>query len=386
MPNIVFAMGAGASKAAGLPLYSDILSLDYIDSLSKRKMNSSEGKDILLKDLLPTQVKFLKYVAAEAEKNGTRFFEELLDRAYREQPIYQDFLSYYYTLILLAQYTTRHTQETKKPCDNPYIDPYVEFAALLDKIKEQNEVTIITFNHDVLIEQGILWEEFSYVGDNSKCYGIPSSCTAWQCPDKTWLVPLDTTLPHKIVKIALNYWAELQKKQQLSSLLLPAPAIKSGNDPLKLYKLHGSFNQLVCPQCGGLFWGYGELISPKIIEPFGPLKCHICNQELANSIIPPRKAKEIVGLKNIWDSASEALLLADVLYFVGYSLPEYDEDANKLFEKTNEDCAVFVYTKSARQELVTRFKEILPQSKILLGGFEQLINDLFQKYISNGIY
>lgn len=85
----------------------------------------------------------------------------------------------------------------------------------------------------------------------------------------------------------------------------------------KLYKLHGSLNWLYCPAC-----------STASLAPFQktPTLCSECGAGLSTLIIPPTYFKNInnVYLSSVWNQAEIALRGVEQLIFCGYSFPESD--------------------------------------------------------------
>ncbi len=103
-----------------------------------------------------------------------------------------------------------------------------------------------------------------------------------------------------------------------------------------LYKLHGSFNWLVCPRCHELL-----VISeaPEAPFPFG-VQCPVCPSGKGGPVLEPMiltptllKSYENASLMRIWDKAVRALDQATDVMFVGYSFPLADHDFRYLLRR-----------------------------------------------------
>ncbi len=99
-----------------------------------------------------------------------------------------------------------------------------------------------------------------------------------------------------------------------------------GRFTLKLLKLHGSLNWLICTSCGRLFSHTSEEDRPPVALP-SSYKCRFCNDEsLESLIITPTLLKDIghTHLKMVWHNALMDLQEARRIVFVGYSFPLAD--------------------------------------------------------------
>ncbi|HEY2915235.1 MAG TPA: hypothetical protein VGK21_17855 [Candidatus Angelobacter sp.] len=99
-----------------------------------------------------------------------------------------------------------------------------------------------------------------------------------------------------------------------------------GKFNIKLLKLHGSLNWLVCTCCGRLFSQRQEGGRPLVAMPETE-ECRFCKGvALENLIITPSLVKDIgqTHLKMVWHNALMDLQEAKRLVFVGYSFPQAD--------------------------------------------------------------
>lgn len=108
---------------------------------------------------------------------------------------------------------------------------------------------------------------------------------------------------------------------------------------IKVLKLHGSFNWLVCPNCGRLFIRNGQ----KIIMPHS-WSCCYCSQscgtinapKLRHVLITPTLLKDLKNthLKSIWHNAFIELSEAKRIVFIGYSFPLADFEFRYLLARS----------------------------------------------------
>ena len=106
---------------------------------------------------------------------------------------------------------------------------------------------------------------------------------------------------------------------------------------LKLLKLHGSFNWLMCPNCNSLFVMFGEKVAD---GPEGRI-CRVCTRnhsldvQLRPILITPTFVKDFsnVHFKQIWWNAGFELSEATHIVFIGYSLPLSDFELRYLFAR-----------------------------------------------------
>lgn len=115
-----------------------------------------------------------------------------------------------------------------------------------------------------------------------------------------------------------------------------------GNKNVKILKLHGSINWLVCPYCGRVYVDYKHCIA--INEFLEHCACPYCLNEfkdintsprLHSMLITPTFLKDLNNLhiKNIWHNALIDLTEASKIVFIGYSFPNADFEMRCLLKK-----------------------------------------------------
>lgn len=128
---------------------------------------------------------------------------------------------------------------------------------------------------------------------------------------------------------------------------IPSTLVKAqGYYNLKLLKLHGSINWLVCPKCGRVYTDYRKNIALKEIGTLQKSEqyCRVCEGQidcgenaprLESLIITPTYLKEFnnLHLQNIWYNAYIDLTEADEIVFIGYSLPDADFEMKNLLKR-----------------------------------------------------
>jgi RNAse (barnase) inhibitor barstar len=316
--TVVYVLGAGASHDAGLPLYFELLSPALGTRLFNRlrelpaylEMFSSEIDD-LMRDSLELQQKY-----------GTDL-EQILDRLYTEDPdAYQAVLSHYYRAIQLSDTIY---QSISLP---DYLSSGL--AANFDILKAHGRrPAIISFNHDLLVEYGLLPYSdrlpFSYCLSSSHADDYGSATIGM------------TVAPH-----------------------FDSGHIYGGAEIIPLLKLHGSFNWLYCDACDYL------LIGADTLQAVGKTPCPRCKREtLQISILPPRRGKQMRAFGGLWKTAEELLSVALSVCFVGYSLPDYDIDAFDLFRcNVNPSATITIMAPSHPDDLRKRYARAFPNSSI----------------------
>lgn len=110
-----------------------------------------------------------------------------------------------------------------------------------------------------------------------------------------------------------------------------------GNRPLevKLLKLHGSLNWLVCTSCGRLFSCNSQSDYPPVLHPYTH-RCRFCQEtKLENLIITPTLVKNLnqTHLNLIWHNALLEMQAAGRIVFIGYSFPLADFEFRYLLLK-----------------------------------------------------
>lgn len=124
---------------------------------------------------------------------------------------------------------------------------------------------------------------------------------------------------------------------------IPCTKLKAkGYHNIKLLKLHGSINWLLCKNCGRILTSFKEDIAFYNIDPgSSKYSCSTCcsigrESDLKSVLITPTFIKDFnnLHLKNIWFNASIELSEASEVVFIGYSLPDADYEFRYLLKRS----------------------------------------------------
>lgn len=207
---------------------------------------------------------------------------------------------------------------------------------LVDKRLQFNQsddpFCIITLNWDTIIDKYI----YRACYDKNKIYentGVDKRILPDYCFYNHYFQPLDT--PD----------------------FIPSFHVKAkGNYNIKILKLHGSMNWLLCPRCNRMFIDYEKNIALEEMvytsrSTQEKLYCRFCsniydeklfdseeiysNPKLKTLLITPTFLKELnnIHLKNIWHNAHIDLSEANEVVFIGYSFPDADFEIRYLLKK-----------------------------------------------------
>jgi len=110
----------------------------------------------------------------------------------------------------------------------------------------------------------------------------------------------------------------------------------SGGYNIKIQKLHGSFNWLVCKRCGRLIYEVGKKAT--LLTFINKTPCDYCKSQssLGSLFITPTLLKDLdnTHLRMVWHNAGLDLMEAERVVFVGYSLPLADFELRYLLKKS----------------------------------------------------
>ncbi|HEY6340102.1 MAG TPA: hypothetical protein VIY49_01310 [Bryobacteraceae bacterium] len=332
---MVYVLGAGASRDAGLPLYYELLS----PTLAARLFGYLYQHPTML-DTWANGLTRLLNDAVHWRKKG-QDLEELMETLFSaDTDEYRALLEYYYRTIYVAD--SIHTG-TSSPM---YL--HEGLPSLFEVLSGSgSRGAIISFNHDLLVEQALCKQydthPFSYYLE------AKHSCD------------LGTALGH-----------ETPVYPSLPSKSLAHPGCDTARI-IPILKLHGSFNWLYCATCDYIVVG-----GPDTLMHFaGVWLCPLCKQmKLESSVVPPRRAKQRTALAGIWEKAMRLLCSAATVCFVGYSMPEYDRDAVELFQRgIGRSTKIQVLSPLHSQQSMQRYRTTFPGRDIdfLSVGFSEYL-------------
>ena len=152
----------------------------------------------------------------------------------------------------------------------------------------------------------------------------------------------------------------------------------------RVYKLHGSLNQLTCPLCGHVYFNrYDAIADEAFRRELSDANSCICwgNARLSLNIVAPSMVRQMLdaNLLSVWRSAMEWLRTARRWYIIGYSLPPEDIAVRSLLiraysmRRPNEpppDIVVVQNSDDAKARYLTWF----PDCEYVVGGVEKFLD------------
>ncbi len=302
----VYILGAGFSVAGEVPVQRQILKKVFdldIDILSGPDL------DLVTNEVLPNKQLVEKFLKRIFTSNATPPLEDvftLLDQSiakrnyclgdtWRSLDNTRDALK---RLILILFHNAINKYAEKKD------DFYRRFAAylIIERMKaglRKDPFSIISLNWDSLVESSI---EHCLVSVNGhRKIGVDFCCYS-----------------SKVGKRAKHIPSILQRAKRVYNI--------------KLLKLHGSTNWLLCPNCEKLFTGLGstENVWELYVKKRICTHCNKFNKDmkpiLESFIITPTFLKifDNTHIQSVWNNAYVELSEANKIVFIGYSLPEAD--------------------------------------------------------------
>jgi hypothetical protein len=207
---------------------------------------------------------------------------------------------------------------------------------------------------------------------------------------------------HVITVITTNYDLAIEKPLTAA---VPATAIDYGfswRDPFALeeteegirlrpadariafFKLHGSINWLRCPLCEHVYLnGHGPIFHQAFASRMREENTCTCyHWPLGTLLVAPSMIRDIrdPNLLSIWQSALEAMRRADRWVVVGYSLPPEDLAIRSLFLRASRartaPPVVEIYEHGIKPEVESRYRLLIPAVMYNGGGFEAFIGGL----------
>ena len=367
----VYILGAGASKAIGLPLQGELLNcifefkpreIDAQTSFMQLEFNLDEQKLLgVYEEFNKQRIKLANFIVDNFASQSLKaeYFAEYLsaviknannneslpaspDLEYRAFRIagrvnvtLEDLFTLFDKIIIGREhfrvYSPENIQRVQTALRKCIIFTLAYYNSI--NIKENNAVkkfaekllkyrrcmptsvdnlSIITMNWDAYLEKSLfqLCEEYNSTQMRQKVY--PDLCFYDYCYDLG---------EHRIVSTHIK---------------------AKGYRNIKLLKLHGSMNWLTCPYCGRVFVDYKQDIA--VDEMLTVCYCPLCYKEFEGNIdspqmhsmlITPTFLKDLNNLhiKNIWHNALIDLTEAKKVVFIGYSFPDADFEMRCLLKK-----------------------------------------------------
>jgi NAD-dependent SIR2 family protein deacetylase len=153
---------------------------------------------------------------------------------------------------------------------------------------------------------------------------------------------------------------------------------------IKIMKLHGSINWLVCTNCKRIYVDYDDDIAIHELSTEHP--CPQCGKEFSDEenipqmhsiLITPTFLKDLnnLQLKNIWHNAFMDLSEASKVVFIGYSFPDADFEMRYLLKKAiNPNTMIEVILHSSDDPL--KYKSLLEAYKVSQNEINLVVDKL----------
>jgi hypothetical protein len=362
----VYVLGAGFSYGGGLPLQTQILERilnydfdilsgdkpDYFIQLSKLFLPQKKSlKEFLDKVFSSNQIPSLEDVFTLLDQTiAQRSY--CLGYSWLELNSIREALKYAILIIFhdAAERLKEEKEEFYKLLATFLIDTRIKANLKNDPF------SIISLNWDTLLEDSIYW-------CLNRIKGIKRVDVDYCC----YTTPIGKNCPHT------------------PSLVQKAKKIYN----IKILKLHGSANWLLCPNCDRLYTGIGS--KENVWDLYAlPRYCHNCRKlnetnalhsfpKLEPFFITPTFAKvfDNTHIQMIWHNAHVELAEANKVVFIGYSLPEADYHLRTLIRRAiRSDTRIDVVlrksdrpTRSTKERIkkfyaVTRYRDFFGSGKI----------------------
>lgn len=372
----VYILGAGCSRADGLPVQADILKNIFTTQISDPIVTDAVSNFLEI-DTSNTPAEFTgryevfeekRYMLAEflllnfgntLQRNRLEEVKEQVDREKRVDKI----RIYRKELYILAAELKVTLEDIFTIFDKIGIqgEHWREYSGR--KIAEIYQalkcciIYIVCYQMDQIPERKT-YEEFarfliqSRINDGQRKDKMSVITMNWDTLLEQELYKQCLTFPKKIIPDYCFYsYSFKEDKKWVPSTL----AKTKGYYNIKILKLHGSFNWLVCPRCGRIFVDFKDNIAKYIMgaEKKEYSFCRYCSNTyelekrpvLESLFISPTYLKSFhdTNIKNIWHNAFIELTEAEKVVFIGYSLPNADFEFKHLLKETiGVDCKVEV--------------------------------------------
>lgn len=349
--DIVFVLGAGASRPDGVPLQRDIL--PQIISGGFREIENSEIGSIVI-DFIKENFNYNThsgyYPQLEAVFGFIDYFiqhNESLNSKYTIERI-RDIKEY---LIKLIHYIVNLQTDKSSHYYNLF------WKAVINNVPNSS---IITLNYDALLEQAFdfLFKDHCYID-----YSIP-------------LMNYE-----KLPELSqYNFWVNPRMPVSVEEKINPIP--------IKILKLHGSLNWKYCNCCSqtlltpwdrkidlnrGKFLGYTYPGKEEY-----EYRCPIDGTEFRTLIIPPSYLKTMLHpvISQLLGEAAREIRATKKIVFIGYSLSDSDLHIKALFKKNiDPEIEVVVINPKQKESLEMSYKSLSKKAKFIYSTFEELLED-----------
>lgn len=337
--NLAFFLGAGASKAFGLPLTREIFPLIWHQLKNKTLFQGNESEIQHLGSFIQSIFPGLEIVDEQKFPLITDLLS-LLDHAILKGYLLTagDNMYRYEQYRYLLEKAIMEILENREDTTNKYLRYFVEwiFRHCTDQM-----TTIISTNYDNMLEHSL--------------YG---------------LFRAEGLEIHKNIDFGFDW-----REPGTNALHLRPP-----NPLTSIYKLHGSSNWLKCDLCNHIYVNtYGNTYSlayNKKTKKYNSCECG--HGPMSALIVAPSLSREVLdtNLPHIWHHAQERLRQADEWIIIGYSLPAEDLYIRSMFIRalSGRDAPPKIFVVQKDDLAKSRYLSMMGDISYETGGLEQYIN------------
>ena len=342
MTKKIFILGAGASRPAGIPIQSNMI--NEIFSLNKEQLQEKNKEDF---DFIDSKNDLFSQFALFNESRKT--FAQFLIKNFGDMDLQEK--------LLKINKNSEHENSNLEKIWNQIFDQLIEINISLENI-----FTII----DKAIGENSFFQNYS-INDLKKVQLALDKCLiyilSYYTPSENHLYEQiseyfasEADLGNQPVIISLNWDTIIDNflfKKTFSDDIIVDYCTdcynidtgrvinRKSENKIKLLKLHGSINWLICRNCFKLYAQHDQILAlSTLMDKTDQNNCHFCSEleranELESSIITPTYIKNFENLhyQRIWRDAFNELAKADEVIFIGYSFPEADYELRYLLKK-----------------------------------------------------
>lgn len=349
--DVVFVLGAGASRPDGVPLQRDILPM-ILSGEVKEIADSVIGRQVsrFILDNFSIKAEANQYPRLEAVFGFLDYFiqqNESLSADYSTETIRQ----IRENLIKLIHYCVDLRTDKQS-------HTYQQFWRAVGT--HNRNISVITLNYDTLLEQA-----FSSL---FKKYGYIDYC------------------------LHLMNYDQLPELEEFNFWINPRQPIRVGADedpvPIKIIKAHGSLNWKYCNCCNHTLltpWDRKiDLNRGKLIGHTYPdaeeydYYCPIDRTEFRTLIMPPSYIKSLANpvISQLLGEASREIRVTDKIIFIGYALSDADVHIKALFRKhLKSDAKLVVINVKDTKNLRQHYYSLSANASFIRRPFEEVIED-----------
>jgi hypothetical protein len=157
--------------------------------------------------------------------------------------------------------------------------------------------------------------------------------------------------------------------------------------PYGMFKLHGSVNWLKCELCNWISCNDEYIFNRKYYKDISTIldhpdnRCSCGHSPLRQVMVAPSTVRDIrdVNLLSVWKAAFEAMRTSEEWYVVGYSMPIEDVSIRSMllraYAARDREPRVVVVQRGENETTYARYQSYFPKCEYIRGGLEQFIDE-----------